>query len=92
MYNGAEYRLMLVDKSTSNRKLFSSFLQFREMCNVLISNDELSEDANQDAPRGPTRAGSRGTGRSGARDPGGHRGQQNHSGTHGGRGGRGGLR
>ena len=82
---------MLVDKSTFNRKSFSSFLQFKEMCNVLMSNDELSEDANQDAPRGRTRAGSRGTGRSGARGPGGHRGQRNRSGTRGGRGGRGGL-
>ena len=53
--------------------------------NVLISNDELSEDANQDAPRGRTRAGSRGTGRSGARGPGGHHGQRNRSGTRGGR-------
>ena len=91
VYNDAECRLMLVDKSTSNRKSFSSFLQFKEMCNVLMSNDELSEDANQDAPRGRTRAGSRGTGRSGARGPGGHRGQRNRSGTRGGRGGRGGL-
>ena len=82
---------MLVDKSTSNRKSFSSFLQFKEMCGVLMSNDELSEDANQDTPRGRTRTGSRGTGRNGARGPGGHRGQWNRSGTRGGRGGRGGL-
>ena len=82
---------MLVDKITSNRKSFSSFLQFKEMCKVPISNDEFSEDANQDAHCGRTRAGSRGTGRSGARGPGGHRGQRNRSGTRGGRGGRGGL-